>query len=139
MSDIDGPLKLEERTTLGKGLGDLRRSGLIPAVIYNHGQASVHVMAPESELIKVYRSAGKHHPLNLLVGSSPYLALIKDVHYNPAKQRMQHVVFQAISQNEKVEAEIPLHLVEGEILAEKMGLMILHQLDHVEVEAFTRD
>ena len=139
MSDASGTLKLEERTTLGKGLGAMRRDGMIPAVIHNHGEASITVMAPEAELIKVYRSAGKHHPLNLMVGSSPYLALIKDVHYNPAKQRMQHVVFQAIKQNEKVEAEIPLHLVEGEIPAEKMGLVILHQLDHVQVEAFPRD
>jgi large subunit ribosomal protein L25 len=34
----------------------------------------------------------------------------------------------------KVEAEVPIHL-EGEIPAEKVGLMVLHQLDHVEVEA----
>lgn len=138
MVNLDESLKLEERTTVGKGLNALRRDGLIPAVIHNHGQDSVLVMAPERELDKIYQAAGKHHPLNLKVGSADYLALIKDVHYNPVKQRMQHIVFQAIKQNEKVEAEIPLHL-EGEIPAEKIGLMVLHQLDHVEVEAFPRD
>jgi large subunit ribosomal protein L25 len=91
-------------------------------------------MAAELELGKVYRAAGKHHPLNLDIGDQKLLALIKDVQYNPVKRRMQHVVFQAINRNEKVEAEIPIRL-EGEIPAEKAGLMIMNQLDHIEVEA----
>jgi large subunit ribosomal protein L25 len=137
MVNLDEPVKLETRTTLGKGLNGLRREGLVPAVIHNHGQPSIHVMGSEAELGKVYQAAGKHHPLNLLVGSDAYLALIKDASFNPAKRRMQHVVFQAIKQDEKVEAEVPLRL-EGEIPAEKVGLMIMHQLDHVEIEALPR-
>ena len=138
MVNLDEQLKLEQRTTLGKGLAGLRSDGLVPAVIHNHGQESVHVMAPETELTKIYREAGKHHPLNLRVGSDDYLALIKDVHMNPVKHRMQHVVFQAIRQNETVEAEVPLHW-EGEIPAEKIGLEVQHQLDHLEIEALPRD
>lgn len=138
MAKVDEPVKLDERKVLGKGLNKLRHDGLVPAVIHNHGQASIHVMAPEIELLKVYREAGKHHPLNLQVGSDKYLALIKDAHFNPVKRRLQHVVFQAISATEKTEAEIPIRL-EGEIPAEKVGLMVLHQLDHVEVEALPRD
>jgi large subunit ribosomal protein L25 len=138
MVNLDEPLKLEQRTTLGKGLGNLRREGLVPAVIHNHGQASIHVMAPETELDKVYQAAGKHHPLNLRVGSDSYLALIKDVDINPVKRRMQHVVFQAIRQDEKVEAEIPLHW-EGDFAAEKIGLEVQRQLDTVEVEALPKD
>src|SRR6185437_14123263 len=138
MVNLDEPLVLEQRTTLGKGLNNLRRDGLVPAVIHNHGQASVHVMAPEAELGKVYQAAGKHHPLNLKVGSDEYLALIKDVDVNPVKRRMQHVVFQAIRQDEKVEAEIPLHW-EGDFAAEKIGLEVQQQLDVIEVEALPKN
>lgn len=138
MTNIDAAIKLEERSVLGKGLGELRRGGKVPAVIHNHGQESVHVMGPEVELLKVYRQAGKHHPLNLQVGSQKYLALIKDVHFNPVKHQVQHIVFQAIRQNETVEAEIPLHIV-GDIPAEKVGLMVLTQLDSVIVEALPKN
>lgn len=134
MLDLDTPLKLQERTALGKKLGEVRKQGMVPAVIHNHGQASIHVMAPELELERVYEAAGKHHPLNLVIGSDKYLVLIKDAPFHPVKRRLQHVVFQAIRRDEKVEAEIPVR-VEGEIPAEKVGLMILHQLDSVEVEA----
>jgi hypothetical protein len=51
---------------------------------------------------------------------------------------LQHVVFQAIRQNETVEAEVPIR-VEGDIPAEKVGLMTLHQLDTVEIEALPRN
>jgi len=138
MSDIDAPVKLEQRTVLGKGLNRLRHDGVVPAVIHNHGQQSVHVMAPEMELTRIYQAAGKHHPLNLEVGSDKYLALIKDAHFDPVKRRLQHVVFQAIRRDEKVEAEVPIRL-DGDIPAEKVGLMVLHQLDAVEFEALPKD
>jgi large subunit ribosomal protein L25 len=138
MARVDQSVNLSERTVLGKGLNKLRQDGLVPAVIHNHGQTSIHVMAPETELLKVYREAGKHHPLNLQVGSDKYLALIKDMKFNPVKHRLQHVVFQAIRATEKTEAEIPIRL-EGEIPAEKVGLLVLTQLDAVQVEALPRD
>lgn len=138
MNSVDDVLKLEERTVLGKGLNAMRAEGNVPAVIHDHGSDSVHVMASDKELLKAYRMAGKHHPVNLQVGSKKYLALIKDAHFNPVKHQLQHIVFQAISANEKVEAEIPVHL-EGEVPAEKVGLMVLTQLDSVEVEALPKD
>jgi large subunit ribosomal protein L25 len=137
-TDLDKPVKLQERTVMGKGLNALRRDGMVPAVIHNHGNDSVHVMAKELDLTKVYGAAGKHHPLELSVGEQKYLALIKDAHFNPVKHRLEHVVFQAINRNEKVEAEIPIHL-EGEIPAEKIGLMTLRQLDSVQIEALPRN
>jgi len=138
MANIDAPVKLEQRAVLGKGLGRLRQDGVVPAVIHNHGEESIHVMGPETELVKVYQAAGKHHPLNLEVGSDKYLALIKDAHFDPVKRRLQHVVFQAIKQNEKVEAEVPIR-IEGDAPAEKVGLIILHQLDAIEIEALPKD
>jgi len=134
MVDLDKPIALPQRTVVRKQLAGLRADGMVPAVIHNHGANSIHVMAPEQELVGIYREAGKHHPLNLEVGSDKFLVLIKDAHFNPVKRRLQHVVFQAIRRDEKVEAEVPIH-IEGEIPAEKIGLMILHQLDEVEVEA----
>lgn len=138
MANIDAPVKLSQREVIGKGLNRLRSDGTVPAVIHNHGQPSVHVMGPEAQLLKVYREAGKHHPLNLEVGSDKYLALIKDAHFDPVKRKLEHVVFQAIRQDEAVEAEVPIRL-DGDAPAERVGLIVLHQLDAVEVEALPKD
>lgn len=139
MSDQTITVALEERTTLGKGLQQLRREGAVPAVIHNHGKESIHVVGNFTELSKVYSQAGKHHPVEVKVGGKNHLALIKDVDVEPTKHRLRHIVFQAINRNETTTAEIPVVLSEGNIPAERAGLLVLTQLDVVEVEALPRD
>jgi large subunit ribosomal protein L25 len=138
MSDKDISLALQEREVLGKGLNKLRQQGLVPAVIHDHGKPSTHVMGEYQSIAKVYANAGKHHPVELTVGSKKNTAIIKDVHYDPVKHRVEHVVFQAIHQDEKVETEVPIVFV-GEIPAEKAGLMVITHLSHVETEALPKD
>jgi large subunit ribosomal protein L25 len=138
VSREDVAIVLEKREVLGKQVKHLRRDGFIPAVIHDHGKPSQVVMAPSQSMLKVYREAGKHHPVNLSLGKENYMALIKDVDFEPRKHQMRHVVFNAIEQNEKVQTEVPVHLT-GEIPAEKVGLMVITQLDSVEIEAFPRD
>ena len=138
MSSEQIALTLESRQTIGKGLGQLRRSGQVPAVVHDHGKASVHVMAPYNELAKVFQAAGKHHPVNLTVGSTKYLALIKDVDFEPRKHTLRHVVFNAIKADEKQQTEVPVHLSE-DIPVEKSGYMVIRSLDAVEIEALPKD
>jgi large subunit ribosomal protein L25 len=134
MSSDTITLKLTERTELGKAVKALRRQGFVPANIYERGKESIAVSASFVELTKVYKAAGKHHPVELSVGGKQYLAMIKDVDINPLKNTLRHVGFHAVNRNEKVEAEVPVR-IEGEIPAERLSLMVLQNLDTVEVEA----
>jgi large subunit ribosomal protein L25 len=138
MSDNEISLELEERQVLGKGLNQLRQKGLVPAVIHDHGKPSTHVMGEYQTVAKVFATAGKHHPVELIIAGKKNTAIIKDVHYNPVKHLVEHVVFQAIRQDEKVETEVPISFV-GEIPAEKAGLMVITHLSSVEAEALPRD
>lgn len=135
MSNDTIEVELQERTVVRKGLQGLRAAGLVPAVIHDHGKDSIHVTGNFIELNKVYASAGKNHAVHLTVGTKTHLAMIKDVDYEPAKHIMRHVVFQAIKQNEPVEAEVPIVFKDVEIPAEKVSLLVLKQLDRVEVKA----
>jgi large subunit ribosomal protein L25 len=110
----------------------------VPAVVHDHGKDSWHVSGDYIKFVKMYERAGKHHPLELHLGSKKQLAIIKDVDYEPVKHRMRHVVFQAIKQDEKVEAEIPV-IIEGEVPAEKAGFMVITHLNQVKVEALPKD
>jgi large subunit ribosomal protein L25 len=134
----DITLTLEKRETIGKGLKELRREGQLPAVIYDHGKESIHVMAPTAAMSKIWKAAGKHHPVNLTVDGKKYLALIKDADIEPTRNELRHIVFNAIAQDKEVEAEIPV-VFEGDSEAEKQGLMILRQIDHVEVKALPKN
>lgn len=140
MSKDEITLTLEPRTVVGKQVRQLRRDGLVPAVIHDHGKDSVHVMAPYTAISKAYSAAGKHHPVSLSVGSQKYMALIKQVDLEPRKQNLRHVVFNAIKADEKQQTEVPVHFLEDvEIPAEKAGLMVIRNLDAVEIEALPKD
>jgi large subunit ribosomal protein L25 len=139
MTDKDISVVLEERTVLGKGLRTLRNEGKVPAVIHDHGKDSMHVAGEYTTLVKAYADAGKHHPVHLTVGGKKHLAIIKDAHFEPSKHRLEHIVFQAIKQNEKVSAEIPVVLVGDDIPAEKKGLIILTQVSTITVDALPND
>ncbi len=130
---------LSERTTLGKGLTALRATGQIPTVIHNHGKESIHAMGDSVSLNKVYALAGKHHPVEVKIGGVQHLALIKDADFEPTKHQLRHVVFQAIKQNEEVEAEVPVVLIGDEIPAEKKSLLVLTQLDVIQIKALPKD
>lgn len=133
-------LDLQGRNVVRKGLATIRKEGLVPAVVHDHGKQSLHVMGDYAAVAKVYGQAGRHHPVQLKVDGKAHLALIKDVDREPAKNRIRHVVFQAIKQNEAVEAEIPLvFLADAEIPAERKSLMVLRQLDHIVVKALPKD
>jgi len=138
VSDQDIAITLQNREAVGKAVKKLRRDGLVPAVIHDHGRDSIHVMASYTELHKVYKEAGKHHPVNLTVDGKKYLAIIRDVDFEPRKHMLRHVVFNAIEQNKPVETEVPV-VFEGDAEAEKAGFMILRQLDNVEVKALPKD
>lgn len=140
MTSEDITLELHERTVVRKRLAGLRKEGLVPAVVHNHGKESMHVTGDFVAITKVYKQAGKHHPVHLKVAGKDHLALIKDVDLEPAKNRVRHIVFQAINKNEAVEAEIPVVFLEdAEIPAERLSLMVLKQLDHVQVKALPND
>ncbi len=139
MSEDTISLTLAVREVTGKAVKRLRADGQVPAVIHDHGKASIAVQAPYLDLYRVYVRAGKHHPVQLIAGSHKYTALIKAATFEPRKNELTHVVFNAVSKNQKVEAEVPIRprYTEGEDSspAERASLIVLDQLDAIEVRA----
>jgi large subunit ribosomal protein L25 len=136
-------LEVKQREVTGKAVKRLRKEGVIPAVIHDHGKESLHVEGNYLDIVKAYQKAGKHHPLSLKAGDRNFTVLIRDVDIDPKKHQLRHVVFNAVKANEKVSAEIPvrIHYDEGNdsTPAERAGLVVLHQLESVEVEALPRE
>ena len=139
MSQDSINLKLEAREVTGKAVKHLRKDGKLPAVIHDHGKESVIVQGDAVEMLKVYKLAGKHHPIELTAGSKHFIAMIKVAEFEPRKNSLNHLVFNAVSANQKVQAEVPVHprYTEGNELspAERAGLMVLSNTDAVMVEA----
>ena len=138
VSEKDITLVLTKREKVGKGLGQMRRDGQVPAVIHNPGKDSISVSGSFIDVTKVYQQAGRHHPIDLQVDGDKYFTIIKDVDFEPTKHSIRHVVFGIIKQNEIVETEVSVELI-GDAPAGKIGLIIDKLTYHLNVEAFPRD
>jgi large subunit ribosomal protein L25 len=136
-------LTLEPRSITGKAVKHLRKAGKIPAVIHDHGRPSIVVEGDSLSLLRVYHLAGKHHPVSLTADGKTYTAMIKTVEFEPRKNTLNHVVFNAVAADQRVEAEVPVEprYADGDEVtpAEKAGLIVLNNLEAVEIEALPKD
>lgn len=129
-------LKLDAREVQGKKVKQLRRDGIVPAVVYGPGMEPVVVQVDQVVMSKLYTAAGKHTPIHLTIGDKKRIAMIKDVETDHVKRRINHVSFHAVRQNKPIEAEVPIRLMgEGESEAEKSGLIVLQTLDSILIKA----
>ena len=139
MSQDKIELVLEARTVEGKLVKHLRKAGIVPAVVHDHGKASILVQGDHNVIIKAFKQAGRHHPIELQAAGKKYTAMIKSIEFEPRKQALTHVVFNAVSATEKVETEVPIHPVYAEgndaSPAERSGLMVLPNITVVTVQA----
>nr|WP_297423662.1 50S ribosomal protein L25/general stress protein Ctc [uncultured Actinotalea sp.] len=131
MSEIK--LAATTRTEFGKGAARrIRRAHQIPAVIYGHGEAPVHITLPGHETML----ALKGHANALLaieLEGKTQLAIAKDVQRDPIKPVIEHIDLLAVRAGEKIAVDIPVH-VTGQSAAETVSL-VEAQVLHVEAEA----
>lgn len=129
-------LTVEERTVLGKKVKQLRKQGLVPGIVYGADFASKAVMAPANVATKAWHTAGKHHPIELTIGKTKKLAMIKSAEVDPVKHKLRHLSLHVVKSNEKVETEVPVKVAgEGETPAERAGLVVLQALEAVQIQA----
>ena len=118
------------RTSFGKGAArKLRQAGKIPAVVYGHGAAPLHVAVPAHETTLIARRANAL--IDLKMPDEKQLVLIKDIQRDPVRQIIEHLDLVIVRKGEKVTVDIAVH-VEGESIS---GTMV--QLEHgaISVEA----
>ena len=133
-------LALEKREVIGKKLGELRKKGLIPSVVYG-GKEPVLLASEYVATEKVLEKAGYHSPIDLDMAGKKHLAIVKDVQIDPVSRRIMNVEFQAISAREAVTATTPVVIVNFEASeASKTYHLALNQaVEEIEVKAKPAD
>jgi large subunit ribosomal protein L25 len=96
------------RTEFGKGASRrARRDGQVPAVIYGHGAAPVHITLPARELGNALKESNVL--LNITFDGKTELTLPKSVVKNPLKQNLEHIDLVLVTRGEKVTVHVPVH------------------------------
>ncbi|CAB4811819.1 MAG: 50S ribosomal protein L25/general stress protein Ctc [Actinobacteria bacterium] len=96
------------RTEFGKGASRrARRDGLVPAVIYGHGEKPQHITLPARELGVALKQSNVL--LDIMVDGKAELTLPKAIVRHPLKQILEHVDLVLVRRGEKVVVAVPVH------------------------------
>ncbi|GAA0910414.1 50S ribosomal protein L25/general stress protein Ctc [Virgisporangium aurantiacum] len=113
MSEVK--ISAEVRTEFGKGgARRTRRAGLVPAVLYGHGEKPRHIALPAREFAAAIRHGGMTQAFAIEISDgSSALALPKAIQRDPVRDTFEHVDLLIVRRGEKVTVDIPV-LLTGE-------------------------
>ena len=117
------------RTEFGKGASRrTRRDGLVPAVIYGHGENPIHISLPARELGIALKSSNVL--LDIDLGDHVELTLPKSVVRHAIKGTLEHIDLIIVRRGERVVVSVPVH-TSGEY--DRDGILE-HNHNSIEVE-----
>jgi large subunit ribosomal protein L25 len=130
-------LKVDKRTVTGKwGVRRLRSDGLVPGVLYGHGQEMISVQLSGRELMGLVRKGVR--VVELSSGSSTDTVLIRDLQWDTFGNDILHVDFARVRADERIHVEVRIELRGTSPGIEEGG--VLSQLVHtIEVECLATE
>jgi large subunit ribosomal protein L25 len=139
MADI--LLNAQPRAVIGKQVNAMRRTGMIPAVLYGKQlETPLNLQIDEKTLKTVVAQAGRNRLIKLTVdGGGERLVLTRDVQRNSLSQRIIHVDLQEVSMNEKITTEVPLVLVGTSPAVTRGEGLLIHGIDTVLIRVLPAD
>ena len=101
-------IKGARRTEFGKGASRRsRRDGLIPAVIYGHGEKPQHVALPTRELGIALKTSNVL--IDVILDDHTELTLPKSVSRDPLTGLLEHIDLVIVRRGERVVVSVPVH------------------------------
>ncbi len=120
-------------------LVDIRKKGMIPAVVYGARVENTTISVPSVDFEKVLRAVGESNTLTLELEDKKIEVLISEIQVDPVKSFTVHVDFLAVDVNKPIEVVVPVEFI-GIAPAEKNGLGVLVKTLHeIKVEALPKD
>jgi large subunit ribosomal protein L25 len=136
-------LVAEFRETQGKGASRrLRHDGKVPAILYGgHADARTLTLNHQKLLIMLDNERFYSTILSLKVGDQAQAAICKDVQRHPFKNRIVHIDFQRVEENEKIRISIPLHFTGAAVSpgVKSQGGLVSHMRTETEVACLPKD
>lgn len=122
-------LEVEKREAKGSAV---RRSGLVPGVVYGPKQEPIKLSVDALTFEKTLHSAGEATIINLEGLGETLEVLIHDVAFDAARGGVAHVDFYAIERGKELTTNVPLEFI-GEAPVAKTGATVNRALQEIEV------
>ena len=129
-------LNARTRTVRGKRVKQLRRKGLIPAILYGHGIEAIPLEINERDLKRTVAQARAIQLIALRIDAetTPRSVLLKEVQRGSTTRSLLHVDFQQVVMGEKITVEVPLVLVGKSPIVEQGRGIFFRGVDAVTIQ-----
>lgn len=128
-------LAASKREIVGKKVKQLRRKGLIPAVLYGPGTEPLNLTVDQRELRRVLAVAGGTQFIELHVDDERIPSLARAVQRDYLRDEILHVDFYRVAMDRPVTVEVPLIFVNEAPLAESGAAVLMTLATALEIEA----
>jgi large subunit ribosomal protein L25 len=118
----------------------LRRTGMIPAVLYGAGKPSVPVTVDPKKVNRILHSDAGHNTIfDLSLEGEQTKAMIVDWQHEPIKGGLMHIDLLRIAMDKKLRVKVPIDLKGEPVGVKQQGGMLEHTLREVEIECLPGD
>ncbi|MFN2624047.1 MAG: 50S ribosomal protein L25 [Chthoniobacterales bacterium] len=134
-------LTAERRTATGRAaVRKLKAAGSVPAVIYGSKDKPEALQVSKRDINALLsHAAGENILVELEVGGQSRLALVQEVQHAPVGGAVLHIDFHAVSQDEVIQADVPLEPTGIANGVKNMGGLLEQNLRSLAIECLPRD
>lgn len=133
-------LQANRRTLTGKKVGQLRRQGKLPAVLYGRSMKEpIPVTLDRSETSKALRHITYSSLILVNLDGEEHNTLVRDFQIDTLRGDLTHVDFLVVSLTEKVKAEVGIVMDGKAPVIANLGGLLVPGLERVEVESLPQD
>ena len=132
-------LKATKRDVVGKGVGALRRSGKLPAVIYGKHTEPINISMDAHSASLTLGKISSSSIVTLDVDGQEYYALVREKQRDFIKNRLLHVDFLAVSLTEKIRAYVTLQFKGVSGAVKDFNAILVHNIEQFYVECLPTD
>lgn len=128
-----------KRTIKGKQVGTLRRAGKLPGVIYGHKVDPIAISMDAKESTHILNNATSSSIIQINLEGVEYSALVREKQKDYLRNTFVHVDFQAVSQTEKIRADVGIEFINLSPAVKDFMAVIVEGMTKIEVEALPKD
>lgn len=132
-------LKATKRDVIGKQVKAMRREGKLPAVIYGRHNEPIIISLDSHTASLALGRLSSSSLVTIDVDGTEYATLVREKQRDFIKNRLLHVDFLAVSQDETLTATVSLHFVGVSIAVKDYNAVLVHNLEELEVECLPAD
>lgn len=113
------------RTVKGKKSRNLRKQGIVPAIVYGPANDPISTQFPYRDIEVMLMNAGGTNLIDITIDGKTYPALARDVQRDVVRGDILHVDFFAVDETKKIRVEVPV-VMEGRspVVLAREGILI---------------